>query len=165
MPEGLSRHRVRARIPLRAWLLVLIVSWLGSAARAQNSTAAGVLIPRPSGHLAPHGAGATTTTAGSHAVGSAGWWLGSTGIALLLAVCGTVCALARRYRPQDSVALVRVVGRVSLSPRHSIFMVKAGRRVLLIGTGSQGAPSLLGELALEDQTEGATDPDRLGDEP
>ncbi len=39
-----------------------------------------------------------------------------------------------------------MVGRISLSSRHSIFLVRAGERVLLIGTGSQGAPSLLGDL-------------------
>jgi hypothetical protein len=55
------------------------------------------------------------------------------------------------------MGLIRVVGRVSLSPRHSIFMVKVGQRVLVVGTGSQGAPSLLGELFDEDQTEGTTD--------
>src|SRR5271157_267599 len=47
---------------------------------------------------------------------------------------------------QESAGSLRVVGRVSLSSRHSIFLVRAGERVLLIGTGSQGAPSLLGEL-------------------
>ena len=40
--------------------------------------------------------------------------------------------------------------------RHSIFVVRAGRRSLLIGTGAQGAPTLLGELTEADQAE----PDR-----
>jgi hypothetical protein len=79
-------------------------------------------------------------------VHSSGWWLGSAGIALVLVVCGAICVAARKYRPQDSTAAIRVVGRVSLSPKHSIFLVKAGPRILLIGTGSQGAPNLLGEL-------------------
>ena len=64
---------------------------------------------------------------------------------LALAVCGAVCVAARKYWPQESSGLVRVVGRVSLSPRHSIYLVRAGQRILLIGTGTQGAPALLGE--------------------
>lgn len=61
---------------------------------------------------------------------------------------------------------LRVVGRVSLSPRHSIYMVRAGERVWLIGTGSQGAPTLLGELTAEAATpRAATGLDvRLGEE-
>ena len=82
---------------------------------------------------------------------SRGWWLGSTGIALVLAICGAICVAARKYRPQDSAGLVQVVGRVSLTPRHSIFVVRAGQRSLLIGTGAQGAPTLLGELTEADQ--------------
>ena len=53
---------------------------------------------------------------------------------------------------------MQVVGRVSLSPKHSIYMVRAGQRTLLIGTGSQGAPALLGVLdedgAVEEPAEG-----------
>jgi hypothetical protein len=51
-----------------------------------------------------------------------------------------------------------VVGRVSLSPRHSIFLVRAGERVLLIGTGNQGAPSLLGELTEAEHVLDPADP-------
>jgi hypothetical protein len=43
------------------------------------------------------------------------------------------------------------VGRVSLPPKHAVFLVKAGGRTLLIGTGPQGAPSLLGELDEDDE--------------
>ena len=84
---------------------------------------------------------------------TAGWWMGSTAIALALAICGAACAAARKYWPQNSTGLVRVVGRVSLSPRQSIFLVRAGRRVILIGAGGQGAPTLLGELSETEQTE------------
>ena len=62
------------------------------------------------------------------------------GITLVLAVCGAICVAARKYWPRESVGSLRVVGRVSLSSRHSIYLVRAGERVLLIGTGSQGAP-------------------------
>jgi hypothetical protein len=53
-----------------------------------------------------------------------------------------------------------VVGRLSLSSRHSIFVVRAGERVLLIGTGSQGAPSLLGDLTAAERELNSADPDR-----
>jgi len=45
-----------------------------------------------------------------------------------------------------------VIGRTSLSPRHTVHLLSIGQRVLIVGTGPQGAPSLLGEL---------TDPDDL----
>jgi hypothetical protein len=48
--------------------------------------------------------------------------------------------------------VLRVVGRTSLSPRHTVHLLSVGARVLIVGTGPQGAPSLLGEL---------TDPDDL----
>jgi flagellar biogenesis protein FliO len=83
---------------------------------------------------------------------SSGWWLSSAAITLVLAVCGTICIAARRYRGGVTPASLRIVGRVSLSSRHSIFLVRAGDRVLLIGTGSQGAPTLLGELGGENES-------------
>ena len=76
----------------------------------------------------------------------------------MLAVCGAICVAARKFRPQDSAGLVQVVGRVSLTPRHSIFVVRAGQRRLLIGTGAQGAPTLLGELTEADQAGNRADP-------
>jgi len=39
-----------------------------------------------------------------------------------------------------------VVSRTSLSPKHSVYVLRIGRRVLLVGTGPQGAPSLITEL-------------------
>ena len=41
---------------------------------------------------------------------------------------------------------MQVVGRVSLSPKHTVYMLRVGRRVLLVGAGSQGSPSLISEL-------------------
>ena len=145
-------------------VVVLALLLTGTAAPGQEADPAPIRVPPPSSQPARAGA------AGASRVGlglphSSGWWFGTSGIALVLAVCGTVCALARRYRPQDSHGLLRVVGRVSLSPRHSIFMVRAGRRMLLVGTGNQGAPTLLGELYDDDQPDGTTGPaDGLGQE-
>jgi flagellar biogenesis protein FliO len=119
-----------------------------------------IRVPKASNErsLLSHGLHATDVTARSPA--APGWWMGSTAIALALAICGAACAAARKYWPQNSTGLVRVVGRVSLSPRQSIFLVRAGRRVILIGAGGQGAPTLLGELS---ETEQADDQDEAAD--
>lgn len=137
--------------------LVLLFSFLtGVAAPAQESEPSTIRVPPPSSQNGRVGAGASSQI-GTSSVHSSGWWLGTSGIALVLAICGGICVAARKYRPQNSTALVQVVGRVSLSPRHSIFMVRAGRRLLLVGTGSQGAPTLLGELYEDDETEREAD--------
>ena len=52
----------------------------------------------------------------------------------------------RRYLPQHVAGSLRVVGRTSLSPKHTVYLLEAGRRVLIVGTGPQGPPSLLGDL-------------------
>jgi flagellar protein FliO/FliZ len=87
--------------------------------------------------------------------GTGNWWLGTAGIALALAVCGGISVATRRggLWPQAAAGTsLRVVGRASLSPRHTVHLLSIGQRVLIVGTGPQGAPSLLGEL---------TDPDDL----
>lgn len=116
-------------------------------------------VPRPSVHLLQPGSLAAPSQSTPRGPGSGGWWLGSAGITLVLAVCGVICVAARRYWPQESAGSLRVVGRLSLSSRHSIFLVRAGERVLLIGTGSQGAPSLLGELSESERDLNSADPD------
>ena len=80
--------------------------------------------------------------------GSSGWWLGTGAAALALAVCGWASVAAKRYRPGGMAGAVglRVVGRTSLSPRHTVYLLQAGDRVLIVGTGPQGPPSLLGEM-------------------
>jgi flagellar biogenesis protein FliO len=80
---------------------------------------------------------------------TSGWWLGTTGIVLALAVCGALSLAARRgWRwPQGQAGgMFRVIGRTSLSPRHAVHLLRVGDRVLIVGTGPQSAPSLLGEL-------------------
>ncbi len=115
-------------------------------------------VPRPSGRLFQPGSVAGSPESAPRGPGSSGWWLGSAGITLVLAICGAICVAARKYWPQESAGSVRVVGRVSLSSRHSIYLVRAGERVLLIGTGSQGAPSLLGELTEAERALDLADP-------
>jgi hypothetical protein len=78
--------------------------------------------------------------------GSDHWYAGIAGIALALAACGGVVAAARHLSSRGSVGEIQVISRVNLSPRHSIYLVRVGRRALLIGAGPQGAPSLISEL-------------------
>lgn len=87
---------------------------------------------------------------------STGWWAGTAGMALALAAFGGVSLALKRWGVPSvrEAGLVRVVGRTSLSPRHAIYIVKVDNRTLLIGTGPQGPPSLLGEVALSDETGG-----------
>jgi flagellar protein FliO/FliZ len=88
--------------------------------------------------------------AGRPAEGAGGWWLGTAGVALALALCGWGSIAARKYRPSPrpgaSALAMRVIGRTSLSPRHSVYLLEVGGRVLIVGAGAQGAPTLLGEL-------------------
>ena len=127
-------------------------------------------VPRPSGHRFWPGLGSTVApeATGSGPApstpGASGWWLGSAGIALVLAICGAGCVAARKHWPRESAGLLQVIGRVSLSPRQSIVLVRAGNRVLLIGTGAQGAPSLLGELPA-DEDDGPPGAEHAGSSP
>jgi flagellar biogenesis protein FliO len=83
------------------------------------------------------------------------------GITLVLAVCGVVVAAVRRLSSQGPAAAIRVVSRLSLSPKHSVYLLRVGRRVLLVGAGPQGAPTLISEL--DDLTEIEPNP-RAGEE-
>lgn len=99
--------------------------------------------------------GSVVRRGGERSETTGGWWLGTAGIALALAVCGGISLATRggwRWSQVSTAGTLRVVGRTSLSPRHTIHLLSVGRRVLIVGTGPQGAPSLLGEL---------TDPDDL----
>ena len=91
-----------------------------------------------------HDAGGRRSAGGGQ--GSGGWWLGTVGVALALAVFGGISVATRKYLPQHGSGPLRVVGRTSLSPKHTVYLLKAGDRVLIVGAGPQGAPSLLGEL-------------------
>jgi flagellar biogenesis protein FliO len=124
-----------------------------SEAKGTASELGPMRVPRPSNERPLFAHGVRTSDGPARSPASSGWRLGSTGIALALAICGAACAASRKYWPQSSTGLVRVVGRVSLSPRQAIYLVRAGRRVILIGAGGQGAPTLLGELSESEQSE------------
>ncbi len=83
---------------------------------------------------------------GSRPRSSDPWPLGMIGVTLSLAVLGGIVAASRRFLPQSAGVGMQVVGRVSLSPRHTVYMLRVGHRVLLIGAGPQGSPSLISEL-------------------
>ena len=85
--------------------------------------------------------------AGKAGIGAGSWWLGTTGIVLALALLGAASLMARRSRAGGDAGdlPMRVVGRTSLSPRHAVVLLRVGDRTLMIGTGAQGPPTLLGE--------------------
>jgi hypothetical protein len=74
------------------------------------------------------------------------WFWGTAGIALVLALCGGLVAGARRFLPQAGGGGVQIVSRVSLSPKHAVYVLRIGRRMLLVGSGPQGPPALISEL-------------------
>jgi flagellar biogenesis protein FliO len=65
-------------------------------------------------------------------------------------------ALQRRTAGQGA-GLVEVLQRVALEPRKSLYVVRAGDRLLLIGCGDGAAPALVAELPPE-ALEGAAQP-------
>src|SRR6185312_1650201 len=75
-----------------------------------------------------------------------GWWLGTAGIAAALAVFGGVSVASKRFLPSRDSGPFQVVGRSALSPKHSVYLLRVGDRVLILGAGPQGPPSTLGEV-------------------
>lgn len=145
-----TRELATPRRSLRAALLVLVLVVAAPLATAANGTApvadaratARHAIRRPE-------AGASRLSLGR---GSSSRRLGGAesmvGLTLLLAVVGGAAWAFRRWggRIERGPGPVRVVARTPLTPRHAIHLVQAGERWLLVGTGTTGAPSLLGEL-------------------
>jgi flagellar biogenesis protein FliO len=58
-------------------------------------------------------------------------------------------------RGTDGGAL-RVVGRASLGPKQSVYLLRAGDQVLIVGTGPAGPPTLLGSLTPDDVRPGGS---------
>ncbi len=98
--------------------------------------------PRPSSRLLlPR----RTSSAGRER-GSDAWYLALASVAVLLGAVGGLALAARRFNLRPGSGALHVVSRVSLSPKHAVYLVRAGGRVLLVGTGPQGAPTLISEL-------------------
>ena len=139
--------RPRRRIaPRAAALLLSAVALAGPFARGEDAPASRRPFP-PRARDA-----ATKRDARTDGQGGAPWWFGPTGVVVILAAGGWASLAARKYLPANATAAqtgLRVLGRTALSPKHSVYLLKAGDRVLIVGTGPQGAPSLLGEMDLE----------------
>ena len=152
-----SRHSRRA---LRAGLGLAVVLALGFAAdafvllTARARADAASTLPDLEGTRRTALASALTRAARPHK--SDVWPTAMIGVTLALAVCGGLVAAGRRFLPQGTGAGMQVIGRVSLSPKHAVYMLRVGQRVLLVGVGPQGAPALISEL--DDLAEIAPDP-------
>jgi Flagellar biosynthesis protein, FliO len=159
-----SRWRPRCRFPARrvsVWAGLLAVTLAASPARAgaedggrHPSAGSGsessetrsahtdrARRPRSSGFPWPGGDPGGTRSAAADA-----GWSAMACFALVLAACGGVAVAVRRLGPRAAAGAVQVVGRVSLSPKHSVYLLRVGRRVLLVGAGPQGPPALITEL-------------------
>jgi flagellar biogenesis protein FliO len=79
---------------------------------------------------------------------SGSWWLGTAGMILVIAALGGVSVASKRWRilPERNTGPLQVVGRAALSSRHSVYLLRAGDRILIVGAGTQGPPAFLGEL-------------------
>jgi hypothetical protein len=79
---------------------------------------------------------------------SASWWLLPLGLLLAGGAWAGLTLSARKSastRTRPAVPL-EVVGRVAVGPRQAVCLVKVGAQVLIVGTGPQGPPTLMGEL-------------------
>ncbi len=83
---------------------------------------------------------------------AAGWWFGPVGIAAALAVVGGISLASKRFNLNLGIGAVRdlgsvgVVGQTRLSPKHAVYLVRVGDRVLIVGAGQGGSPATLGEV-------------------
>jgi flagellar biogenesis protein FliO len=123
---------------------------LGSAATGGASVAAiFALEDSPKTEDRPHASRLLLprrSTSAARATGSDAWYLGLAVVAALLAAAGGIAFAGRRFGPRPGAGALHVVSRVSLSPKHAVYLLRAGGRVLLVGTGPQGAPTLISEL-------------------
>jgi flagellar protein FliO/FliZ len=120
----------------------LVSDWTNALAQEEPPTAS---IARPEASSRPllpprPTRGSTSTDPGG------GWWLGPVGIAAALAVFGGVSLASKRFLPSRDSGPIRVVGRSSLSTKHSACLLRVGDRVLIVGIGPQGPPTTLGEI-------------------
>jgi flagellar biogenesis protein FliO len=74
------------------------------------------------------------------------WSVGILGITVALAVCGAIASVVRRLAPSNVPVAATVISRMCLSPKHTLYVVQIGQRMLLVGTGPQAAPAVLSEL-------------------
>jgi flagellar protein FliO/FliZ len=127
----------------RAWLCALaVVASMAPPAKADGAPPS----PTPDGRyqIVRHPKSGRPGT--SIPASTSSWWMGTAGIALALAAFGGMSLAAKKFLPQSESGPLRVVGRTSLSPKHAVYLLKAGDKVLIVGTGPGGSPTLLGEM-------------------
>jgi flagellar protein FliO/FliZ len=156
-----ARHETRSGRPalVSSWLVRalgtgLVVAMVTFAARPALGDASGAADARGGQPIRSKPArlsGLAWLRGGASATGSDNWGAGTACLALVLAICGGLAVAARRLGPRAPAAPVQVVGRVSLSPKHSVYLLRVGRRVLVVGAGPQGPPALITELVDEPQ--------------
>ena len=78
--------------------------------------------------------------------GSDGWYLGMAVIAVLLAAAGGIAVAARRFTPGTGAGALQVVSRVSLSPKHTVYLLRAGRQGATGGNRAAGLAESHSEL-------------------
>ena len=80
------------------------------------------------------------------------WWFGPVGVAGALAVVGGISLASKRFGLNLNLGMTRdlgpigLVGQTRLSPKHSVYLVRVGGRVLILGAGAGGSPTSLGEV-------------------
>jgi flagellar protein FliO/FliZ len=129
------------------WLLGFAGAWsvlTSSTAFAENPSPTLVSSRPDAGARVP--APPRSKPVGSPSESSGGWWIGPAGMAAALAVFGGVSLASKRFLPSKDSGPFQVVGRSALSPKHSVYLLRVGDRVLILGAGPQGPPSTLGEV-------------------
>lgn len=73
-------------------------------------------------------------------------WPATLAVVLALVLLAAVGLASRKFRPSTDRGSLQVVGRAALSPKHAVYLLRVGGRVLIVGAGTQGPPALLGEV-------------------
>ncbi len=75
-------------------------------------------------------------------------------LGVTVACAAALVLLRRQARARAETAGMRVVGRLALEPRRSIYLVEVGGRCFMVGVGD-GPMTMLGEVDASDATAGA----------
>ncbi len=139
--------RTLRRLAIAGATWATLIAWPASTTFAEESPPT-ASIPGPVAADRALASPRTRPTSGRASSDSnGGWWLlGPAGFAAILAIFGGVSLASRRFLPSRDSALLQVVGRSSLSSKHSVYLLRVGDRVLILGAGPQGPPSTLGEV-------------------
>lgn len=139
------------RRPRESWQRSLQAAALALAMLSTQGTTTWAEDPVPAAPAAeparpPHGPRLGSPSANVWNRRPDGGWSTLAFVALTLAACGAIAIASRRAGHRGASGAMQVVGRVGLSPRHSVYLLRIGRRVLVVGAGPQGPPSLIAEM-------------------